>query len=140
MDWNDSKKSDKSAEDERCKKNKNFFESFAHAMDGIFTAYKEEANLKVHIFFGVIALVLSWLIGISKYEWLWMLLVIFLVIVMEIWNTVIENLVDLAADGQFHPLAKKAKDMAAAAVLLTAGFAIVVGAIIFLPKLYNLFF
>nr|WP_051933816.1 diacylglycerol kinase family protein [Carnobacterium gallinarum] len=144
MDLNDKKDAqDKKAfeeRDERCEKNKNFLESFYHAVDGIVTAYKEEANLKVHLFIGVLVIFVSWFFKLSKYEWLWMILVIFLVIVMEIWNTVIENLVDLAADGKFHPLAKKAKDMAAAAVLITASFALVVGAIIFLPKLYYLFF
>ena len=52
----------------------------------------------------------------------------------------IENVVDLATNKEFHPLAKKAKDMAAAAVLVTASFSVVVGAIIFIPKLIQLFF
>ena len=96
--------------------------------------------MKIHLLLGALVLLLSWYLNISKNEWLWMLLTIFLVIVMEIWNTVIENVVDLATNKEFHPLAKKAKDMAAAAVLVTASFSVVVGAIIFIPKLIQLFF
>lgn len=141
MDWNDEREAqDKKEFDERCEKNKNFFESFKHACDGVVTVYKEELNMKIHLLLGALVLLLSWYLNISKNEWLWMLLTIFLVIVMEIWNTVIENVVDLATNKEFHPLAKKAKDMAAAAVLVTASFSVVVGAIIFIPKLIQLFF
>jgi undecaprenol kinase len=72
-------------------------------------------------------------------EWLWLLLAVFLVWIVEIINTVFENVVDMFTDFHFHPIGKKIKDMAAGAVLMTAVFALVVAAIIFLPKLLQLF-
>lgn len=83
--------------------------------------------------------IVSYVLSLSLTEWLWMLLASFLVLVMEIWNTVIENTIDLVSP-DYHPLAKKAKDMAAAAVLFTSIFAVIVGAIILLPKIIQLFF
>lgn len=58
----------------------------------------------------------------------------------ELINSAIENVVDLAADYQFHMRAKRAKDMAAGAVLVISGFAVLVGLFIFLPPLWKLFF
>ncbi len=66
-------------------------------------------------------------------------MVTFLVIIMEILNTVIENLTDLVSP-DYHPLAKKVKDMAAAVVLITTFFSLIVGGIILLPKLISLMF
>ena len=56
---------------------------------------------------------------------------------MELINTVVENVVDLVTE-EFHPIAKKVKDMAAAVVLVTASFAALVGAIILLPKILQI--
>lgn len=66
------------------------------------------------------------------------LLVIFLVLVVEIINTVFENVVDMVTDFHFHPIGKKIKDMAAGAVLLTTGFAVVVGLLLFVPKIWQI--
>jgi len=71
-------------------------------------------------------------------EWLWLLLAVFLVWIVEIINTVFENVVDMFTDFHFHPIGKKIKDMAAGAVLMTAIFALVVAAIIFIPKFFTL--
>ena len=62
----------------------------------------------------------------------------FLVLLMEILNTVVENTVDLVSP-DYHPLAKKVKDMAAALVLITSFFALIVGGLILIPKLIKLF-
>ena len=59
---------------------------------------------------------------------------------MEFLNTIFENVVDLVTDYEYHPLAKKAKDIAAGAVLVTAFFAILIAAIIFLPKFLELYY
>jgi diacylglycerol kinase len=75
---------------------------------------------------------------IERTEWLVMTLVAALVLSAEAMNTAVEFVVDLVSP-DYHPLAGKAKDVAAAAVLLAAFGAIIVGLIIFLPKILNLF-
>ncbi len=120
-------------------KNRTFGDSFRYAFEGIKTTFQEERNMRVHVCAGTFALLLGFFLSLSLIEWLFIALSVFMVIVMEILNTVIENLVDLVTT-EFHPLAKKVKDMAAAAVLSTTTFAVIVGAIIFLPKFYHLFF
>lgn len=119
-------------------KNRNFFDSFRYAAEGVITAFKEERNMRVHVFSAIGVLFLSAILTLSVSEWLWILLVIFLVIIMEILNTVVENLTDLVSP-DYHPLAKTVKDMAAAVVLITSFFALVVGGIILLPKLIKMF-
>ncbi|MVH15607.1 UDP kinase, partial [Staphylococcus aureus] len=75
---------------------------------------------------------------VSMVEWLFLLLSIFLVITFEIINSAIENVVDLASNYHFSMLAKNAKDMAAGAVLVVSLFAVLVGLIIFIPKILAL--
>ena len=65
---------------------------------------------------------------------------VFLVIALEIVNSAIENVVDLASNYHFSMLAKNAKDMAAGAVLVISGFAALTGLIIFVPKIWFLLF
>ncbi|WP_161878851.1 diacylglycerol kinase family protein [Alkalibacterium sp. MB6] len=118
-------------------KNRRYRDSFHYAFKGIKTVFQEERNMKVHVAAGVFMLLFSLFLPLTKEEWLWILLVSYLVFVMEIINTVVENLVDLVTN-EFHPIAKKVKDMAAAVVLVTATFAVLVGALIILPKLWQL--
>lgn len=121
-------------------KNRTFFSSVGYALEGFRTAFKEERNMRFHCFGALIAVVAGWLLQLNWMEWLWILLVIFLVIAMEMINTIFENVVDMVTNYRFHPIGKKVKDMAAAVVLFTACFAIVVGAIIFVPKIWQLLF
>lgn len=118
--------------------NKTFFSSMHYATDGLKTSLVEEKNMKRHIFFGILALLAGIILKITSYEWLWIIAAIFLVIFSEILNTAIENLVDLVTDFEYHPIAKKVKDMMAGAVLLMSIFAIIIGMIIFIPKLLEL--
>lgn len=118
-------------------KNRTFLDSFRYAFQGVYTVFQEERNMRFHVLSTVAVLFVSLFLSLTLTEWLWILLVCFLVLVMEIWNTVAENLVDLVSP-DFHPLAKKVKDMAAAAVLLTSLFSLIVGAIILFPKIFAL--
>ncbi len=72
---------------------------------------------------------------ISRVEWCCVVLSMMAVWTAEAFNTAIECVTDLACP-EFHSLAGKAKDVAAAAVLMTASGAAVIGAIVFIPKLY----
>lgn len=121
-------------------KNPNFIASVKHALDGIRIILKEEKNMRSHALFGLVPLLLAWLFESSTMEWIVIIFCIFLVIIMEFLNTIFENVVDLVTDYEYHPLAKKAKDIAAGAVLVTVFFTILIAAIIFLPKFLELYY
>ena len=96
--------------------------------------------MRKHALSAILAIVAGFLFGISATEWLFLLFSVSLVIAFEIMNSALENVVDLASDYHFSMLAKNAKDMAAGAVLVISGFALVTGLIIFVPKLWALVF
>ena len=121
-------------------KNRDVISSLEFALTGIFTAFKEEKNMRSHVLSAVAAIIAGLIFRISAIEWLLLLLSIFLVIAFEIMNSAVENVVDLASDYHFSMRAKNAKDMAAGAVLVVSGFAVITGLIIFLPKLWDIIF
>ncbi len=129
-----------SQDNKRKWKNRELIASLEFALTGIFTAFKEERNMRKHALSAILAIVAGFLFGISVTEWLFLLLSVSLVIAFEIMNSALENVVDLASDYHFSMLAKNAKDMAAGAVLIISGFALVTGLIIFVPKLWALVF
>ena len=129
-----------SQDNKRKWKNRELISSLEFALTGIFTAFKEERNMRKHALSAILAIVAGFLFGISVTEWLFLLLSVSLVIAFEIMNSALENVVDLASDYHFSMLAKNAKDMAAGAVLVISGFALVTGLIIFVPKLWTLVF
>ena len=121
-------------------KNRDVISSLEFALTGIFTAIKEERNMRSHSVSAIVVVFAGLLFQVTAIEWLFRFLSIFLVIAFEIVNSAIENVVDLASDYHFSMLAKNAKDMAAGAVLVVSGFAVVTGLIIFIPKIWNLMF
>jgi diacylglycerol kinase len=106
--------------------------SFKYAFDGIATAFRDQPNLKLHFFAGIAVIFISYFLNISKAEWLVIIFTIGFVITAELTNTAIEEVVDSFTD-QVHPAAKKAKDVAAAAVLVASITAVIIGLVIFLP-------
>ncbi|OJG82979.1 diacylglycerol kinase [Enterococcus ratti] len=114
--------------------------SVEFAVQGIKTVFSEERNMKKHVGFGLFAFFMGFVCQLNLMEWLWLFLAVFLVWIVEILNTVFENVVDMVTDFHFHPIGKKIKDMAAGAVLITAFFAVIVGFILFVPKIYQMFF
>ncbi|GGE27576.1 diacylglycerol kinase [Streptococcus himalayensis] len=121
-------------------KNRTLTASLEFALTGIMTAIKEERNMHKHAVTALLVVIAGLIFGVSATEWLFLFLSIFLVIAFEIMNSAIENVVDLASDYHFSMLAKNAKDMAAGAVLVISVFALLVGMIIFLPKIWQLIF
>ena len=111
-----------------------FRESFNHATDGLDYAINHERNLKIEIFIGILVCIAGFIFKISLLEWLVIVLVIAMVISLELVNTSIERAVDLVTK-EYKDLAKVAKDVAAGAVLIMSMFSVVVGIIIFLPKI-----
>lgn len=108
-------------------------QSFKYAGNGIKIALKNEPNFRIHTTFAVTALFLAIVLDFSKYDWLLLLFTISFVLIMELFNTVLESIVNMVSP-EVQPYAKIAKDVAAAAVLLSAGVAVAVGAVLFLPK------
>ena len=107
--------------------------SFAYAYQGIKELFKSQPNAKIHLFIGIIAISGGIFFQISSIEWCLVILSCSLVLFAEAVNTSLEYLTDLACP-QYHPLAGKAKDVAAGAVLISAIGAAIIGFIIFLPK------
>lgn len=126
--------------DERKKQKglKKFINSFTYPIKGLRYAYKNEQNLAVDVGMALIVVIFGFLFKVNKYEWAILVLTIGLVISCELINTAIEAVVDLVTE-EYHPLAKVAKDTSAAAVLVFAIVAIIVGLIIFVPKIIGLF-
>ena len=109
-----------------------FIKSFSYAIQGIVTAMSEQ-NFRFHLLSAVIVMIAGLFTGLSIIEWIIIVLVITLVIGAEMFNTAIERVVDLVSP-DYHPLAKQAKDIAAAAVLVFAACSVIIGILIFLPK------
>ncbi len=108
--------------------------SFSDAFHGISFAFQTEIHFKIHLIFTLLALLASWLLSVSLEEFALILVVIGLVWTAELINTAIERTVDLVTT-DFHPLAKQAKDISAGAVLVTAILSVLVGLVVFLPKI-----
>jgi len=113
--------------------------SFRSALIGIKTAFNSQKNLRVHIFIGIFIIVIGIFLKVSITEYLFLLLTILLVIISEMFNTALEFTVDLFST-EYSTQAKKAKDVSAAGVLINALFAIIIGIIIFLPKILILIY
>lgn len=118
-------------------KNTIFFQSLTHALHGIWITFREEKNMKKHVLASILVVLSGILCHCTWMEWLWLLQCIVLVFVTEMINTVIEIVVDVLAKGTYYEWAKKAKDIAAGAVLVSALYALVSACIIFIPKLVN---
>lgn len=118
-------------------RHKNMKESFLGALLGIKIVLRTERNAKVIIVCGIITILLSIFMKITWQEFIVVSLVIFGVFICEIFNTVIENILDF-----IHPLdnphIKILKDISSATVLLACISALIVGIIIFVPKLIKI--
>lgn len=110
-------------------------ESFYHAFHGILQGLKEQRNLRIHFALSGVVIFLGIFLRVDAMSWLALTLSMGLVIGAELLNTAVEHVVDLTSGGEYHPAARKAKDTAAAAVLVVAIAALAVGIIVFLPRL-----
>ena len=121
----------------RTKKKRKFKDSFNDCINGFRFINSNEDNFKREILLGIVALILSYLLKVDKIEFIIIIIVIGLLLVSEIINTAIERLVDLVSP-RYNKLAGEVKDIAASSVLLMCIFSLVVGVIIFVPKIINL--
>jgi len=111
--------------------------SFKYAFAGLITLFIEEHNARIHLLGAVVAVILGFVLKISLGEWIALVIVMGLVFICELFNTSLEALADFVSPGK-HPQIKKVKDLAAAAVFISALSALITGIIIFIPKIINL--
>lgn len=107
--------------------------SFKFAFQGI-KVLLQENNARFHLFATIVVVLTGLLINLSPTEWSVTLILIGLVWMAEAFNTALEKLCDFVST-EHHPLIGKVKDLSAAAVLIISVCAVIIGIIIFLPKI-----
>jgi diacylglycerol kinase (ATP) len=108
--------------------------SFRFAWDGIATFFQREHNAWLHFMATVAVFTIAILVGVTKTELLALIFAIGLVWIAEMFNTCIERVMDFVTE-QKHPEIKFIKDLAAGAVLTASVIALIIGAVVFIPKL-----
>jgi undecaprenol kinase len=111
--------------------------SFKFAADGFLHAINTQRNFRFHCFFAILMIITGIVLQINLIEFAILILTIAIVISMELFNTAIEVGIDLVSP-DYQPLAKIAKDLGAAAVLTFAIASIILGLLIFGPRLLTL--
>jgi len=114
-----------------------FAESFTYALRGVRFSFRSQRNLSIHLISGTAAVLLGIIFRISFIETAILVIVIGAVIVLELLNTAMEEIVNLLTLSR-KMRAMVAKDVAAGAVLVACSGALVVGCLIFLPRIANL--
>jgi undecaprenol kinase len=112
--------------------------SFKVAIHGLLFVVRTERNFQIHLVASSITILIAIALNVSLIKWSILLLLIAGMLSLELVNTAIEKTVDLITD-EYHPLAKKAKDISAAAVLVYAIFSVIIGMVLFLPNIIRLF-
>ena len=115
-----------------------FLESLKYASAGIYFMVRTQRNMRLHVVAGFSAFGLAAALGLPRLQLAVLAVVCSLVVICEMFNTAVENAVDLATHRR-HPLAKAAKDVAAAAVLAAALNAVLVGLLLMGPPLWKWF-
>jgi diacylglycerol kinase len=108
--------------------------SFLFAFNGIRILIKEEHNSRIHLMATAIVIIAALLFKLNAYEWIAIVFSIGLVITVEIMNTVIEHVADFISPDKNEKI-KKIKDLSAAAVLVSSITSLIIGLIVFLPKI-----
>ena len=118
---------------------KAFFSRVRFALQGWLYFFSYEANGRIQAVIALLVVVAGYLLQINTQEWLWILLCIAMVIGLEMVNTAFETLAN-RLHPEMHPEIKIVKDVAAGAVLWVAVISVIIGAIIFIPKLLDIIF
>lgn len=108
---------------------------FKYAFEGLYYAFTKDASIRLQGIFGLVVLLISFIIRINTFEWILILSAIAFVLVAEIFNSCIEKCVDYISL-EYTSQAKHIKDMAAGAVFIVSVLAACIGFYVFLPKLF----
>ncbi len=109
--------------------------SFLFAFNGLKVFFRTQHNAWIHLVIAIAVVVLGFVLKINAYEWCILCFAIGLVFITEMLNTAIEFLSDMVTK-DIHPIIKKVKDVSAAAVLISAVTAVVIGLIVFISKIH----
>lgn len=112
----------------------NFLRSVGYALAGLAEMVINHNNFRLQVVIGIIAALAGFFFKLNPSEWMFLILAGGLVLVAEMANSAVEFVVDLITRER-RPEAKKAKDIAAGMVLLASGFSIVIGILLFCPRL-----
>lgn len=118
-------------------KNRNFFVALKNALNGVIYVIKKERNIKIELIFALFAIVASVILKLSLIEIAIIVLIIFLVFFSEFINTFLEITLDLYTE-EYNEKVKIAKDIVAGSVLLISIASVIIGVLIFLPKILNI--
>ena len=111
--------------------------SFQHAFAGFWFVIRTQRNAWIHATASVVVVVLAFWLGLSSGDWAIIIIAITMVWIAEFINTALEAVVDLASKQEQHEMAKIGKDVGAAAVLIAAGSAALIGFLILGPPLWE---
>ena len=109
--------------------------SFFYAAKGLRYAFSTQRNFRIHVGFALVAFALGSFLGLNKSDLAIMSLTATSVLVVELLNTAIESVVDLAIGKRFHPLAQIAKDCSAGAVLVASISSLLIAVLLLFPPL-----
>lgn len=112
------------------------FKRFKFAYNGFKALLVKDHNFLLHLIIAILVILLGFIFNINRYEWISILLAIFLVLTTEAINTAIEFTIDLITL-DYHEYAKYAKDIAAFSVTLTSILAVIIGLIVFIPHIFS---
>ena len=116
---------------------RSFAAAVTNATHGIRDFFRYERNGRIQAIIAIIVLLAGALFQLSSLEWMFVLICICAVLSAEMMNSAVEHLCNLVQN-DYHPLVKKIKDVSAGAVLVASLISIVIGLIIFIPKLFGL--
>jgi diacylglycerol kinase len=111
---------------------KKLIDSFKYAMNGLVIVFREERNFKIHIIASIVVIILAAYLEVSNQDFAILVIAIALVLIAEVFNTVVESILDFISP-EYDFNVKKIKDLAAGAVFLAATFAIIIGVLVFSP-------
>lgn len=117
---------------------KRFLKSFKYSLQGLKHAYLHEQSMFIHALASLLSIILGLILQVNRYEWIIIISLLCFIAVIELFNTSIEATCDAITKEQ-NPLIKIAKDTASGAVFLATIVSLIVGLVIFIPKIIVLF-
>ncbi|WP_257346035.1 diacylglycerol kinase family protein [Pseudalkalibacillus decolorationis] len=111
--------------------------SFRYAFQGIKEGWRNELNFRIHCICAVGTIILAYLFQFGIVKWMVLLITIGVVISLELINSAVERTVDLVTK-EYHPIAKQAKDLAAASVFIFSLVAVIIGILLFAEPIFEI--
>ncbi len=117
--------------------NKNFFEALKNAMNGVVYVVKNGKNIKIQIVIAILVFIAAIILKFTNVELAILVLICFFIFALEFINTVIERLADLYTT-EYNEKVKVIKDVAAGTVAIIAIASIIIGILLFIPKIIDI--